>query len=437
MISNLYYSQFQGNTFVIQAEAEAVEDEQKTAAILNGISDLLKHGIRVAFVFGKSTGFEEELRTVYGAEPHPETNRLVIPENALPRIEQERSRIARTIERLCQSHGIPCCLVPESAVRAERRIGYKSTGVVKEIDRPALRSILDRQQLAIIGFGGTDSHGQFLHVPSVSLAADLAVQLPAQKLLLLAEVDGIFVPDQRRGKQQLSFADLEGLLCLLQKRDEAGNFILAGNIVSKVHASIRAVAGDVSQVHIVSYSRLLDEILTRTGVGTMIERQQSHHVDYAGPEDLEEIERLHAESQRYATEYGTPYVKPLDRAGLQNFLSQTLMLKHRGVIVGKLHATEIPAAANTLLIGGFVIGENHHDSQHGQLLLTEALGRFRERGYAAAAAITASERAGRLFERSGGQTTTSGSWQSEFLARALQRYHPDERSRVRLFLFPL
>jgi acetylglutamate kinase len=437
MTSSLYYSRFQGNTFVIQAEAQAVENAETTLAILRGIDDLLRHGIRVVLVFGKGERFEAELRTEFGARTHAETNRLVIPESALPRIQQERSSIADTIEGLCKSIRLPCSLLSESVVRGERRIAHESTGIVTGIDTDAIRSILDRQRMVILGFGGQDIRGCFLHVPSVSLAADLAVDLQAQKLMFLTQADGVFVPDHKRGRRQLSFADLEGLLCLLQRRDDKGGFILSGTVLPKIHASIRAIAGGVSQVHIVSYSRLLDEILTRTGVGTMIERQQSHHVDYARGEDLDQIERLHTEAQRYTTKRGTPLVKPLDRSELERLLPQTLLLEHRGVIVGKLHATEISGESNTVLIGGYVIGENHQDSQQGQLLLGEALSRFRQQGRMAAAAITASDRSKRLFERNGGTPEPTGPWQTPLLETAVRRYHPDERHDVQLFVFRL
>jgi hypothetical protein len=71
------------------------------------------------------------------------------------------------------------------------------------------------------------------------------------------------------------------------------------------------------------------------------------------------------------------------------------------------------------------------------LLLAEALGRFREQGYRAAAAITASERAKRLFDRHGGLPNAAGSWQAKLLDEALARYHPDERQEVTLFQFRL
>ena len=307
-------------------------------------------------------------------------------------------------------------MVPPSTVRAERRIAHESTGMVTGIDLDALRAIVDDGKLAIVGFGGEDLRQQFLHVPSVGLAADVAVGLAAEKLLFLTHTGGIFVPGRKGTRQQLSFADLEELLCLLQKKDVDGRCLLRGSIVPKVHASIRAVAGGVSRVHIVSYAHLLDEILTHTGVGTMIERHQTHHVDYAQPDDLNAIERLHRESARFVTDRGTPYVKPRSRAELQRLLPHTLLLRRLDIVVGKVHATQVPAADDTLLVGGFVIAENHQDSQQGQLLLSEAIGRFREKGYAWAVAVTASDRAKRLFERNGHEVTAPTDWQAQLLA---------------------
>ena len=290
-------------------------------------------------------------------------------------------RIIRSMEEMCSADEIPICVIPRSAIRVERRIGHGSTGVPACFDLHDIQSALQREHIAVVGFGGEDDCDRFLHVPSVSLAADLAVALDAQKLLFLMHSDGIHIPHLRKGVRQLSFADLEELLCLLQRQDQRCEFVLSGAVLPKVHASIRAVAGGVNQVHLVSYMRLLDEILTRTGVGTMIECRQSHHVDYARPDDLDEIERLHAESQQFRSPYGTPYVAPLARSELARLIPQTLLLQHREVIIGKLHTVPVPGDPDTLQIGGFVIAENHQDSQQGQLLLTEAFARLREQGY--------------------------------------------------------
>ena len=432
-----YYARFAGKTFVIHAEDEAVENAATMREILRGMQQLRQHGIRVLFVFGKGTQFAGELKRDFGVVPHPETNRLIIPESALPRIAQERTRIIHAVESVCEAEAIPICVVPRSAIRVERRIGHGSTGVPAYFDLQDMRTALEREQIAVTGFGGEDDVHRFLHVPSVSLAADLAVALDAQKLLFLMHADGIQIPHPKRGTRQLSFADLEELLCLLQRQDHGCEFILSGALLPKVHASIRAVAGGVNQVHLVSYMRLLDEVLTRTGVGTMIECRQSHHVDYARPDDLDEIERLHAESQQFRSPYGTPYVAPLERSQLARLLPQTLLLQHREVVIGKLHTVPLPGDPDGLQIGGFVIAENHQDSQQGQLLLTEAFARLREQGYTRAVAISASQRAQGLFRRIGGTTSLAQNCSSPAAQKSLQRYVPEERDQVEWIEFRL
>ncbi len=76
----------------------------------------------------------------------------------------------------------------------------------------------------------------------------------------------------------------------------------------------------------------------------MIERHQTHQVDYAQSTDLDAVEQLYLEAQRFTTRCGTPYVKPRSRAELERLLPSTLLLEHRDVIIGMLHATEVPDA---------------------------------------------------------------------------------------------
>ena len=122
---------------------------------------------------------------------------------------------------------------------------------------------------------------------------------------------------------------------------------------------------------------------------------------------------------------------------MSRLLPQTLLLRHRGVLIGKLHTTPVSGADDTLQIGGFVVAENHQDSQQGQLLHGEALARLRDRGCSTAVAITASDRSRSLFTRLGGVPEPTGAWQASVLERAAQRYALEERGQVQLFEFPL
>jgi hypothetical protein len=107
------------------------------------------------------------------------------------------------------------------------------------------------------------------------------------------------------------------------------------------------------------------------------------------------------------------------------------------VIVGKLHVVKLPESHGTLQISGLVIGEDHHDSQQGQLLLTETLTRLHEHGDRCVIAVTASPRAQNLFARLGGVPGTTTAWQVSLLNKAGERYAPAEREALQLFQFAL
>lgn len=432
-----YYRSFRDKSFVVQTEVNFLEKDTNVTSIMSGICELVQHKIRVVLVFGETEKIEQELQQRFDAKLHPETRRLIVPERSLKLVQEYRRQTSDAIADLCGQYNIPFSLLSSSVIQAERRVRHESTGSVRGVDRERIETTLEEGRLAVIGFGGEDQRNQFLHVPSVPLAAEVAVELHAQKLILLAKEGGIAVPTPRNGKHLMSFADLEQLLCLLQKRDDRNEPILTGDIIPKVHASIRAVAGGVEQVHIVSEEKLLEEILTRTGVGTMIERHQTHQVDFAHEDDLDGICALHREVQAYKTPGGIPFIKPLSRPELQNLLPHTLLLKHLGIVIGKLHATQVLDEQGTVLIGGLAIGEDHQNSQQGQLLLSESLARLRGRGYQRAVAITSSGHAKRLFEKNGGAVSNRSGWELTILEAAQQRYQPSERQDVSLYEFKL
>ncbi|MBM4095013.1 MAG: GNAT family N-acetyltransferase, partial [Planctomycetes bacterium] len=113
------------------------------------------------------------------------------------------------------------------------------------------------------------------------------------------------------------------------------------------------------------------------------------------------------------------------------------LLRHRSVVIGKVHTSPVPGTADAIHIGGFVVAENHQDSQQGQLLLSETLARLREHGHARAVAITASPRAQGLFRRLGGAPMPAVECTSPLVNQALQRYAPEERASVEWIEFVL
>lgn len=434
-----YYEEFKDKTFVVEVEDGVVDKRKELFRVINDAKTLIEHGIKVVLVYGHGSNHEHQLCRSNGAFRHPDTNRLVVSDNAIPLVESERIRISILIKDLCQALKIDFEDMPLDTVNAERRIGHQASGLVSNINVDDVPELLDQRKLPIFGFGGVDDSGKFLHIPSIHLSAEIAGVLRAQKLMMLNMTGGIAVPTEfgRRRTVKLSFSDLDSLLCLLQKRDKSDNLVITGEMVEKVHASIRALLAGAEQVHIVSHKQMLTEILTRTGAGTMVERHQSHNVDLAKPNELDDIVALHEESLQHTTKNDTPFVKPLDREELRSLIGQTLVLKHRGIIIGKIHGRKIPDVEKAILVGGFAIGEGHQDSQQGETLLREALDRYKSQGFQVACATTASSRAKSVFERVGGELGVKEDWQGEALNETKARFEEDEKDDVEIFVFDL
>jgi len=322
--------------------------------------------------------------------------------------------------------------VSPEAVTLERRVGHRGTGSIQSIELEPFQEAMDEGQVAVVGFEGETEDGERLYVPAETLAAELAVRLGADKLMLLEQHGCLLAPSQSGGKR-ISFLDLEQSLCLLQRVDSTGNHVVSGQMVSTLHNAIRAVAGGVEQVHIVSDRQIIAELTTRTGAGTLIEKHHTHTVDEATADDIDDMVLLHDEAVLAQTAYGTPLVIPRSREELIKLLPHTLVLKHRGIVIGKLHAPPLSDDSSTAVIGGYCIGENHQNWQHGKLLLQEAFERLFLRGMKRVVAVTASDHAAKSFSRFGHEMALDDCELQAYFAKCKGRYSESEHANVRMF----
>ena len=149
----------------------------------------------------------------------------------------------------------------------EKKIDIGFVGEVQGVD-PKLFSMIDSEKNAIplIDPLGMGEGGEHLNVNADEAAAIVAVELKAEKFIILTDVPGIM----------RNWEDKESLLSTL-KIEEAESLIKEGvvmtGMIPKVKACIKALRGGVGKVHIidgrVSHSILL-EIFTDEGIGTQI-----------------------------------------------------------------------------------------------------------------------------------------------------------------------
>jgi hypothetical protein len=358
---------------------------------------------------------------------------------ALPDLLLHRQQVGELI--LQKTTNIDCdfTLMHPDTITVERRLQHQATGTVIDSDAAAINDVTQTGKVPIIGFGGFTKQENFLFAPSLSVASQVSSDINAQKLIILRKAGGIFVKNHKGKRHQLSFADAEDLLSLLRRTDHQGNNMVTGSMLSLVHIAIRSVCRGTPQVHIVSESKLMDEILTKTGFGTLVEHHHSHHVEVANTSDISDIKDLHLEGAGYTTTHGTPLVKPQYSTFFHTTLDRTFLLKHNNVLVGKLHGVPIKEATmRSVMVNGFIIAEGHQNSQQGRVLFEEALDRFKGFGYEKVYAVSASPAAKKLFTYfNGNACNVPEAWQQQYLQQCRQRYHVKEQNNVILFEIPL
>jgi acetylglutamate kinase len=111
-----------------------------------------------------------------------------------------------------------------------------------------------------------DADGAVYNVNADTLAEELAVALHARKLIFLTAAPGL-LREASDPSSLVTFTDAAGLAPLLASR------AIAGGMLPKVEACMRAAARGVARTHIVdgrAADALLLEVFTGEGVGTMI-----------------------------------------------------------------------------------------------------------------------------------------------------------------------
>ena len=142
-------------------------------------------------------------------------------------------------------------------------------GEIVEVRAEVLLAAMDGGYIPVVATvaGGVGGDDKSYNVNADSAAAEIAVALGAEKLILLTDVPGI-LRDVRD----------KGTLIKQMRRSEMDGFVKEGivskGMIPKVECCARAVDGGVARAHIIdgrSPHSLLVELFSDSGIGTMIQ----------------------------------------------------------------------------------------------------------------------------------------------------------------------
>jgi len=137
-------------------------------------------------------------------------------------------------------------------------------GDVVAVEPSTVLSLLDAGRIPVIATVARGENGETYNVNADTAAAALAVAIGAEKMLMLTDVKGLYAdwPTSEELISQLTADELEAMLPTL-----------AGGMVPKMEACLRAVRGGVGQAHVLDGRvphAVLVEVFTDEGVGTMV-----------------------------------------------------------------------------------------------------------------------------------------------------------------------
>jgi acetylglutamate kinase len=145
-------------------------------------------------------------------------------------------------------------------------IDFGHVGDIVEINVRLIQLLLENGYIPVLSSLGADEQGNVYNINADTIAAEIAVHLQAEKLILLTDVDGILL-DRNDPSSRMSRLNVEEAESLVR-----GKIVSAG-MLPKIAAIAHLIRRGVRSAHIINGGKrnaLLNEVFTDEGAGTMI-----------------------------------------------------------------------------------------------------------------------------------------------------------------------
>jgi len=279
-----YIQRFKGHTFVVKLSGKVTEQQDNLISLAEELALLHQVGIRICVVHGGGKQLTE-LATKLGVEQTIIEGRRVTDDATLEMAKMIfAGKINTDILAALRHRGIEAVGlsgVDGNIVHAERRppkeilnretgvraqVDFGHVGDVVRINSRLLTVLLDHGYLPVISSLGADDEGMVFNINADTVAAEIAVQLKAEKLILLSDVDGIYLKANDAGTKlsRLTAADADDLV---------NQGAATGGMIPKLQSITTLLRRGVHSAHIISGTNrnaLLSEIFTDKGTGTLI-----------------------------------------------------------------------------------------------------------------------------------------------------------------------
>jgi acetylglutamate kinase len=279
-----YIQRFKGKTFVIKFSGKVTEDKGVLLSLAEELALLHQVGIRICVIHGGGKQLTQ-LAQKLGVVQTVIEGRRVTDDDTLELAKMIfRGKINTEILAALRNRGIHAVGlsgIDGGVINAERRppkdvlnrttgetetVDYGHVGDVVEVDTRLINLLLESDYLPVISSLGADDEGKIYNINADTIASEIAARLGAEKLILLSDVNGIYLDssDETTKIDRLSSEEARGLI-----RDGKAT----GGMIPKLENLILLLDRGVHSAHVIGGTRrnaLLAEVFTDQGTGTML-----------------------------------------------------------------------------------------------------------------------------------------------------------------------
>ena len=279
-----YIQRFKGKTFVVKFSGKVTEDKEILVSLAEELALLHQVGIRVCVIHGGGKQLTELAQKLGVVQTVIEGRRVTDDDTLELATMIFRGKINTEILSALRNRGVSAVGLSGldgGVIKAERRpprdvlnketgekarVDFGHVGNIVEVDTRLINLLLEHDFMPVISSLGADDEGKIYNINADSIASQIAIKLAAEKLILLSDVNGIYL-DAKDPESKID------QLTVFEAKKMISNGKATGGMIPKLENLITLVESGVGSAHVIggnSRNGILAEVFTNEGTGTMI-----------------------------------------------------------------------------------------------------------------------------------------------------------------------
>lgn len=321
-----YVPMFRDHVFVIALDGSLVAHENFQNVLLD-IAVLRSLNIKIVLVHGIGQQLSQ-LAAKQGVSITNAHGEGITDETTLTLATETSALVSMQIMQGLTRNGLRCAQcngVRSKEVGIVKGIDQLSSGKVDKLDLTLFNRLLEAHTIPVVSPIAFNRDGASLRINSDLLAADLASQLSASKLIYMTTQDGL-----RLNNAPLTNLPVGELQNILDQATES----IPERLLSKVQHAVKTINAGTPRAHILdgrTFGALLNEVFDKVGIGTMVYSNEYQSIRRAVKADAYNIYNITRNGVRSET------LRDRSQEAIEASINNFLVYEIDGSLIGCVH----------------------------------------------------------------------------------------------------